>query len=120
MRDDEATAFLLAGLWSDRRAAAAAVFLLAEILLVLLLPLFLGQDPNVTDRTAGFLGAAQPGAPAGYRRGRAGPLSRLLAGDGSPCWWDLPPPPWAGCWGSPLGLLAGYKGEMGILDHAGL
>ena len=41
--------------WSDRRAAAAAVFLLAEILLVLLLPLFLGQDPNVTDRTAGFV-----------------------------------------------------------------
>ena len=40
--------------WSDRRAAAAAVFLLVEILLVLLLPLFLGQDPNVTDRTAGF------------------------------------------------------------------
>ena len=35
--------------WSDRRAAAAVVFLLAEILLVLLLPLFLGQDPNVTD-----------------------------------------------------------------------
>ena len=30
--------------WSDRRAAAAAVFLLAEILLVLLLPLKFGID----------------------------------------------------------------------------
>lgn len=46
--------------WSDRRAAAAAVFLLAEILLVLLLPLFLGQDPNVTDRTAGFWAPPSP------------------------------------------------------------
>ena len=40
--------------WSDRRAAVAAVFLLVEIALVLFLPLFLGQDPNLTDRSAGF------------------------------------------------------------------
>ena len=31
--------------WSDRRAAAAAVFLLAEILLVLLLPSFWARTP---------------------------------------------------------------------------
>lgn len=33
---------------------AAAVFLGVEILVELLLPLFLGQDPNLTDREAGF------------------------------------------------------------------
>ena len=43
--------------WSDRRAAVAAVFLLVEIALVLFLPLFLGQDPNSTDRSAGFWAA---------------------------------------------------------------
>ena len=43
--------------WSDRRAAVAAVFLLVEIALVLFLPLFLGQDPNLTDRSAGFWAA---------------------------------------------------------------
>ncbi len=38
-------------------AAVAAVFLLVEIALVLFLPLFLGQDPNLTDRSAGFWAA---------------------------------------------------------------
>ena len=45
---------ILRAFWADRRAAAAAVFLGVEILVVLLLPLFLGQDPNLTDREAGF------------------------------------------------------------------
>lgn len=87
--------------WSDRRAAAAAVFLLAEILLVLLLPLFLGQDPNVTDRTAGFW--APPARRTCWVPTRPGGTfcPGCWRGDGSPCWWDLPPPPWAGCWGSP-------------------
>ena len=45
---------ILRAFWADCRAAAAAVFLGVEILVVLLLPLFLGQDPNLTDREAGF------------------------------------------------------------------
>ena len=45
---------ILRAFWADRWAAAAAVFLGVEILVVLLLPLFLGQDPNLTDREAGF------------------------------------------------------------------
>ena len=66
--------------WSDRRAAAAAVFLLAEILLVLLLPLFLGQDPNVTDRTAGFWAPPSPAHLLGTDEAGRDLLSRLLAG----------------------------------------
>jgi len=42
------------GLLPDRRSQAGAVFLLAMLAAVLLLPLLLGQDPNLTDRGAGF------------------------------------------------------------------
>ena len=66
--------------WSDRRAAAAAVFLLVEILLVLLLPLFLGQDPNVTDRTAGFWAPPSPAHLLGTDEAGRDLLARLLAG----------------------------------------
>ncbi|MFR1233930.1 MAG: ABC transporter permease subunit [Evtepia gabavorous] len=101
VRDDEATAFLLAGLWSDRRAAAAAVFLLAEILLVLLLPLFLGQDPNVTDRTAGFWAPPSPAHLLGTDEAGRDLLSRLLAGGRVSLLVGFASAALGGCWGSP-------------------
>ena len=98
VRDDEATAFF-GGLWSDRRAAAAAVFLLAEILLVLL-PLFWARTPNVTDRTAGFW-AAQPGAPAGPTRPGGTFWPGCWRGDGSPLLVGFASAALGGCWGPP-------------------
>ena len=47
----------LARLLAQPAAAVSLGFLIAEVVLVLLLPLVLGQDPNVTDRAAGFWAA---------------------------------------------------------------
>ena len=96
--------------WSDRRAAAAAVFLLAEILLVLLLPLFLGQDPNVTDRTAGFWAPPSPAHLLGTDEAGRDLLSRLLAGGRFSLLVGFASAALGGVLGVPLGLLAGYKG----------
>ena len=96
--------------WSDRRAAAAAVFLLAEILLVLLLPLFLGQDPNVTDRTAGFWAPPSPAHLLGTDEAGRDLLSRLLAGGRVSLLVGFASAALGGVLGVPLGLLAGYKG----------
>ena len=41
----------------DRRAMLGLYILLAELLLVLLLPPLMGLEPNVTDRAAGFWAA---------------------------------------------------------------
>ena len=96
--------------WSDRRAAAAAVFLLAEILLVLLLPLFLGQDPNVTDRTAGFWAPPSPAHLLGTDEAGRDLLARLLAGGRVSLLVGFASAALGGVLGVPLGLLAGYKG----------
>ena len=96
--------------WSDRRAAAAAVFLLAEILLVLMLPLFLGQDPNVTDRTAGFWAPPSPAHLLGTDEAGRDLLSRLLAGGRVSLLVGFASAALGGVLGVPLGLLAGYKG----------
>ena len=96
--------------WSDRRAAAAAVFLLADILLVLLLPLFLGQDPNVTDRTAGFWAPPSPAHLLGTDEAGRDLLARLLAGGRVSLLVGFASAALGGVLGVPLGLLAGYKG----------
>ena len=44
----------------ERKALARAVFLLGMLALVLLLPPLLGQDPNLTDRAAGFWAPPSP------------------------------------------------------------
>ena len=96
--------------WRDRRAAGAAIFLVVEILLVLLLPLFLDQDPNLTDRTAGFwappsaqhlLGTDEVGRDIFARLLYGGQISLLVGFASAALGLVL---------GVPLGLLAGYKG----------
>lgn len=95
---------------ADRVAAAAALFLCIEIFLLLLLPLLVGQDPNLTDKTAGFwappggahlLGTDDVGRDLLARFLYGGQIS-LLVGYFSAL---------VGCLlGIPLGLLAGYRG----------
>lgn len=100
----------LTAFWSDRRAAAAAIFMGVEILLVLLLPLFLDQDPNLTDRAAGFwappsaqhlLGTDDVGRDIFARLLHGGQISLLVGFASAGLGVVL---------GVPLGLLAGYKG----------
>ncbi|HIY07186.1 MAG TPA: ABC transporter permease [Candidatus Evtepia faecigallinarum] len=100
----------LTAFWSDRRAAAAAIFLGVEILLVLLLPLFLDQAPNLTDRAAGFwappsaqhlLGTDDVGRDIFARLLHGGQISLLVGFASAGLGVVL---------GVPLGLLAGYKG----------
>lgn len=50
----------------DRRAMLGLCILLAEVLLVLLLPPLLGLEPNVTDRGGRVLGCALMGPLARY------------------------------------------------------
>lgn len=96
--------------WSDRRAVVAALFLCVEVLLVLLVPLFLDQDPNITDRTAGFwalpsaqhlLGTDETGRDLFARLLSGGRVSLLVGFSSAALGVVL---------GVPLGLLAGYKG----------
>lgn len=105
--------------WSDRRAAAAAVFLLAEILLVLLLPLFLGQDPNVTDRTAGFWAPPSPAHLLGTDEAGRDLLARLLAGGRVSLLVGFASAALAGCWGSPLGCWPAIRGGNGNTGSCG-
>ncbi len=95
---------------ADRKAAISLGFLILEIMLLLLLPLILGQDPNVTDKTAGFwalpgdahlLGTDDVGRDILARLLYGGQIS-LLVGYLSAILGIL--------LGVPLGLLAGYKG----------
>lgn len=95
---------------ADRVATAAALFLCIEIFLLLFLPLLVGQDPNLTDKTAGFwappggahlLGTDDVGRDLLARFLYGGQIS-LLVGYFSAL---------VGCLlGIPLGLLAGYRG----------
>ncbi|MBR5533841.1 MAG: ABC transporter permease [Ruminiclostridium sp.] len=95
---------------ADKLATACLIFLGVEILLLLILPLFLGQDPNLTDKTAGFwappssahlLGTDDVGRDILARLLYGGQIS-LLVGYLSAILGTL--------LGVPLGLLAGYKG----------
>ena len=71
---------ILRDFWAWRPGAAASVFLLVEILAVLLLPLVLGQDPNLTDRTAGFWAPPSPQHWLGTDEVGRDLLARLLYG----------------------------------------
>ena len=101
---------VLKRLLADRKAAFCLAFLALEILLLLILPLFLCQDPNLTDKTAGFwappssehlLGTDDVGRDILARLLYGGQIS-LLVGYLSAILGTL--------LGVPLGLLAGYKG----------
>lgn len=96
--------------WSDRRAAVAAVFLLVEIALVLFLPLFLGQDPNLTDRSAGFWAAPSAQHWLGTDDVGRDLFARLLYGGWTSLLVGFASAALGVVLGVPLGLLAGYKG----------
>ena len=69
---------------ADRRAVAAALFLCLELLLVLFLPLVLDQDPNLTDRSAGFWAPPSPQHLLGTDEAGRDLLARLLSGGAGP------------------------------------
>lgn len=96
--------------WSDRRAAVAAVFLLVEIALVLFLPLFLGQEPNLTDRSAGFWAAPSAQHWLGTDDVGRDLFARLLYGGRTSLLVGFASAALGVVLGVPLGLLAGYKG----------
>lgn len=104
------TSPVLQRFFEDKLATACLLFLGVEIILLLILPLILGQDPNLTDKTAGFwappssahlLGTDDVGRDILARLLYGGQIS-LLVGYLSAILGTL--------LGVPLGLLAGYKG----------
>lgn len=99
------------GLLPDRRSRGGAVFLLLMTAAVLLLPLILGQDPNLTDRSAGFW--APPGGEHLLGTDDAGRdiLARLLHGGRISLLVGFASAGLSALIGIPLGLLAGYKGR---------
>ena len=101
---------VLRDFWAWRPGAAASVFLLVEILAVLLLPLVLGQDPNLTDRTAGFWAPPSPQHWLGTDEVGRDLLARLLDGGRTSLLVGFAAAALGVVLGVPLGLLAGYKG----------
>ena len=104
------TSPVLQRFWEDKLATACLILLGVEILLLLVLPLFLGQDPNVTDKTAGFW--APPGADHLLGTDDVGRdiLARLLYGGQISLLVGYLSAILGTLLGVPLGLLAGYKG----------
>ena len=108
----------LARFLAQPAAAVSLGFLIAEVVLVLILPLVLGQDPNVTDRAAGFWAA--PGGEHLLGTDDVGRdlFARLLAGGRVSLLVGYAAAAVSTVLGVPLGLLAGYKGgkwEYGIM-----
>lgn len=95
---------------ADRRAVAAALFLCLELLLVLFLPLVLDQDPNLTDRAAGFWAPPSPQHLLGTDEAGRDLLARLLSGGRVSLLVGFAAAGLGVALGVPLGLLAGYKG----------
>ncbi len=95
---------------ADRRAVAAALFLCLELLLVLFLPLVLDQDPNLTDRSAGFWAPPSPQHLLGTDEAGRDLLARLLSGGRVSLLVGFAAAGLGVALGIPLGLLAGYKG----------
>lgn len=94
----------------DKLAMACLLFLAAEILLLLLLPLVWGQDPNLTDRAAGFWAVPSPAHPLGTDDVGRDLFARLLAGGRVSLLVGYSTAVLSTLLGIPLGLLAGYKG----------
>lgn len=93
----------------DRRAVAGLVILGAEIALVVLLPLFLGLDPNITDRVAGFWAAPGPAHWLGTDDVGRDVLARLLYGGRVSLAVGFSSAALSMAVGVPLGLVAGYR-----------
>lgn len=108
----------LARFLAQPAAAVSLGFLIAEVVLVLILPLVLGQDPNVTDRTAGFWAAPGGAHLLGTDDVGRDLFARLLAGGRVSLLVGYAAAALSTVLGVPLGLLAGYKGgrwEYGIM-----
>ena len=108
----------LTRLLAQPAAAVSLGFLIAEVVVVLLLPLVLGQDPNVTDRAAGFWAAPGGAHLLGTDDVGRDLFARLLAGGRVSLLVGYAAAGLSAVLGVPLGLLAGYKGgkwEYGIM-----
>lgn len=108
----------LARFLAQPAAAVSLGFLIAEVVVVLVLPLVLGQDPNVTDRAAGFWAAPGGAHLLGTDDVGRDLFARLLAGGRVSLLVGYAAAALSTVLGVPLGLLAGYKGgkwEYGIM-----
>ena len=104
----------LARFLAQPAAAVSLGFLIAEVIL----PLLLGQDPNVTDRAAGFWAAPGGAHLLGTDDAGRDLFARLLAGGRVSLLVGYAAVALSTVLGVPLGLLAGYKGgrwEYGIM-----
>lgn len=95
----------------DRWAVAGLIFLLAMAAAVVILPLLLGQDPNLTDREAGFWAAPSAEHLLGTDDTGRDLLARLLYGGRVSLAVGFASAGLSALIGIPLGLLAGYKGR---------
>ncbi|MBR5792583.1 MAG: ABC transporter permease [Ruminiclostridium sp.] len=95
---------------ADKLATACLVFLGVEIILLLILPLILGQDPNLTDKSAGFWAAPSSAHLLGTDDVGRDILARLLYGGQISLLVGYLSAILGTLLGVPLGLLAGYKG----------
>lgn len=95
--------------WTDRRAVTGLMILLLEVILVLLLPVLFGMEPNVTDQTAGFW--APPSAAHWLGTDDVGRdvLARLICGGQVSLLVGFCAAAISLGVGVPLGLLAGWK-----------
>ncbi|NCB63399.1 MAG: ABC transporter permease [Clostridia bacterium] len=93
----------------DRRAMAGLIFLVAETLAVLLLPVLLGLEANITDRAAGFWAAPGPAHWLGTDDVGRDVFARLLYGGRVSLLVGFASAALSVALGVPLGLVAGYR-----------
>ena len=94
---------------ADRRAMACLIVLCLEVLAVLLLPLVLDMEPNVSDLEAGFWAPPSAEHPLGTDDVGRDLLARLLSGGRVSLFIGLTSAAISAAVGVPLGLLAGYR-----------
>lgn len=94
---------------ADRRAMACLIVLCLEVLAVLLLPLVLDLEPNVSDLEAGFWAPPSAEHPLGTDDVGRDLLARLLSGGRVSLFIGLTSAAISAAVGVPLGLLAGYR-----------
>ena len=92
----------------NRPAVLGMTILIVELLCVLFLPLILGQNPNLTDVTAGFWAPPSSAHLLGTDDVGRDLLARLLYGGRISLLVGLSSAAISVCVGVPLGLLAGY------------
>ena len=94
---------------ADRRAVAGLVILLLEVILVLLLPILFGMEPNKTDQTAGFWAPPSSAHWLGTDDVGRDVLARLICGGRVSLLVGFCAAAISLGVGVPLGLLAGWK-----------